>query len=193
MRLTLLFLLTSAVLMSASPAEAPVFEITTEESTIKFDVEASVAIVGKFDKWDAKLTFTSPELSTGVLDIKIQAASVDTGNGMKNRKLKSKDFFDVEHNPLITFHSTKVEQTGPNTVAFDGDFTIRGVTKQERLTLTLPRERTGVDTVNGTMAFDRKQFGMNSGIPFIKIADRVEVTVNLKAKRVSGARVNLKY
>ena len=192
MRLTLLFLLTSAVLMSASPAEDPVFEITTEESTIKFEVEASVAIVGKFDKWDAKLTFTSPELSTGVLDIKIQAASVDTGNGMKNRKLKSKDFFDVEHNPLITFHSTKVEQTGPNTVAFDGDFTIRGVTKQERLTLTLPRERTGVDTVNGTMAFDRKQFGMNSGIPFIKIADRVEVTVNLKAKRVSGARVNLK-
>ena len=192
MRLTLLFLLTSAVLMSASPAEAPVFEITREESTIKFDVEASVAIVGKFDKWDAELTFTSPELSTGVLDIKIQAASVDTGNGMKNRKLRSKDFFDVENNPLITFHSTKVEQTGPNTVAFDGDFTIRGVTKQERLTLTLPRERTGVDTVNGTMAFDRKQFGMNSGIPFIKIADRVEVTVNLKAKRVSGARVNLK-
>jgi polyisoprenoid-binding protein YceI len=192
LRLTLLFLLTSAVLMSARPAEAPVFEITREESTIKFDVEASVAIVGKFDKWDAKLTFKSPELSTGVLDIKIQAASVDTGNGMKNRKLKSKDFFDVEHNPLITFHSTKVEQTGPNTVAFDGDFTIRGVTKQERLTLTLPRERTGVDTVNGTMAFDRKQFGMNSGIPFIKIADRVEVTVNLKAKRVSGARVNLK-
>jgi polyisoprenoid-binding protein YceI len=192
MRLTLLFLLTSAVLMSASPAEAPVFEITTEESTIKFDVEASVAIVGKFDKWNAKLTFMSPELSTGVLDIEIQAASVDTGNGMKNRKLKSKDFFDVENNPLITFHSTKVEQTGPNTVAFDGDFTIRGVTKQERLTLTLPRERTGVDTVNGTMAFDRKQFGMNSGIPFIKIADRVEVTVNLKAKRVSGARVNLK-
>ena len=192
MRLTLLFLLTSAVLVSASPAEAPIFEITTEESTIKFDVEASVAIVGKFDKWDAKLTFTSPELSTGVLDIKIQAASVDTGNAIKNRKLKSKDFFDVEHNPLITFHSTKVEQTGPNTVAFDGNFTIRGVTKQERLTLTLPRERTGVDTVNGTMAFDRKQFGMNSGIPFIKIADRVEVTVNLKAKRVSGARVNLK-
>jgi polyisoprenoid-binding protein YceI len=192
LRLTLLFLLTSAVLMSARPAEAPVFEITREESTIKFDVEASVAIVGKFDKWDAELTFTSPELSTGVLDIKIQAASVDTGNGMKNRKLKSKDFFDVENNPLITFHSTKVEQTGPNTVAFDGDFTIRGVTKQERLTLTLPRERTGVDTVNGTMAFDRKQFGMNSGIPFIKIADRVEVTVNLKAKRVSGARVNLK-
>jgi polyisoprenoid-binding protein YceI len=30
---------------------------------------------------------------------------------MKDGKLKSKDFFDVENNPLITFHSTKVEQT----------------------------------------------------------------------------------
>ena len=114
MRLTLLFLLTSAVLMSASPAGGfYAFEITTEESTIKFEVEASVAIVGKFDKWDAKLTFTSPELSTGVLDIKIQAASVDTGNGMKNRKLKSKDFFDVEHNPLITFqlHKSRTDRS----------------------------------------------------------------------------------
>ena len=36
------------------------------------------------------------------------------------------------------------------------------------------------------MAFDRKEYGMNSGIPFIKIADRVEVSVDLKGKRVSG-------
>jgi hypothetical protein len=37
------------------------------------------------------------------------------------------------------------------------------------------------------MAFDRKDHGMNKGIPFIKIADRVEVTVDLKGKRVSGS------
>jgi hypothetical protein len=43
------------------------------------------------------------------------------------------------------------------------------------------------------MAFDRKQYGMNSGIPFIKIADRVEVSVNLKAKRVSGPPLALKH
>ena len=76
MRLTTLCLLASVVLPSASQAQAPVFEITPVESTMKFDVKASVAIVGKFDKWDATLTFTSPELSTAVLDIKIQAASV---------------------------------------------------------------------------------------------------------------------
>jgi hypothetical protein len=32
---------------------------------------------------------------------------------------------------------------------------------------------TGSGAITGTMAFDRKEFGMNRGIPFIKIADRV--------------------
>jgi hypothetical protein len=32
---------------------------------------------------------------------------------------------------------------------------------------------TGSGAITGTMAFARKEFGMNRGIPFIKIADRV--------------------
>jgi polyisoprenoid-binding protein YceI len=186
MRFTTLLLLASATLASAGPADAPVYEIVPAESTITFNVKASVAIAGKFDKWDASLTFASPDLSTAVLDIKIQAASVKTGSGMKDGKLKSKDFFDAAQDPLITFHSTKIEQTGPNTVAIDGDFTIRGVTKKEQLTFALDPNRGTSGTVSGTMAFDRKQYGMNSGIPFIKIADRVEVTVNLRLHRTSG-------
>jgi len=47
---------------------------------------------------------------------KIQAASVNTGSGMKDGKLKGKNFFDAEHDPLITFHSTKIVQTGPDTL-----------------------------------------------------------------------------
>ena len=135
-----LFLLTVTFFANPTRAQAPVFVITPVESTVKFDVEASVAIKGKFDKWDATLTFASPELSTAVLDIKIQASSVDTGSGMKNSKLKSKDFFDVETNPLITFHSKKAKLTSPTTIEFDGDFTIRGVTKQEKLTFTIPEK-----------------------------------------------------
>ena len=188
----MLCLLAGAVFPSVSRAQAPVFEVTPVESSINFDVESSVAIKGAFSKWDATLTFASPELSTGVLEIKIQADSVDTGSGMKNGKLKSKDFFDVKQNPLITFKSTKIVQTGPDTFEVDGDFTIRGVTKQEKLTLSITGKGTGSGTIKGVMAFDRKQYGMNSGIPFIKIADRVEVSVDLKAKRVSGPAVHQK-
>jgi len=112
---------------------------------------------------------------------------------MKNNKLKGKDFFNVKQNPDITFHSTKIVQTGPDSFEVDGDFSIRGVSKTEKLTLKVEGAGTGVGTIDGTMAFDRKQYGMNSGIPFIKIADRVEVTVKLKATRVSGPPVTLKH
>ena len=196
MRLSIFCILASILLTSTSRAQAadgvPVFKITPVESSIKFDVEASVAITGKFDKWDATLTFTSPDVSSGVLDIKIDADSVDTGSGMKNGKLKGKDFFDVKQSPYIMFHSKKIVQTGPDTFEVDGDFTIRGVSRAEKLTLKVEGAGTGAGTINGTMAFDRKQYGMNSGIPFIKIADRVEVTVKLKGVRVSGPPLALK-
>jgi len=186
MRLAILCLVASTVLPPLSRAQAPVFTITPEDSSIKFHVKASVDLTGTFEKWTATLTFTSPDVTTGVLDVKIQAASVNTGSGMKDGKLKSKDFFDVEHDPLITFHSTKVVQTGPETFDVQGTFTIRGVSKPETLTLTVSGKGTGSGAITGTMAFDRKDYGMNSGIPFIKIADRVEVNIDLHGKRVSG-------
>ena len=187
MRLFALCLLASALLPSLSRAqEAPVFAISQAGSSISFNVKASVAIQGTFDNWDATLTFTSTDVTTGVLAVNIQAASVDTGSGFKDSKLKSDDFFDVDQNPLITFTSTKIVQSGPNTFEVDGNFTIRGVTKPEKLTLAVSGQGTGSGVINGTMAFDRKDYGMNSGIPFIRIADRVEVTVSLTGTRVSG-------
>jgi polyisoprenoid-binding protein YceI len=185
-KLALLCLFVSVVIPSVSRAQAPVFAISQEDSSIRFNVKASVAIDGTFKKWNATLTYTSPDAATGVLDVKIQADSVDTGSGMKDGKLKGKDFFDAKENPLITFVSKKLVQTGPNTFDVQGDFTIRGVTRTETLTLTVSGKGTGSGTIQGTMAFDRKDYGMNSGIPFIRIADRVEVTVDLKVKRVSG-------
>ena len=197
LRLVVLFILLASVVLSSvtqaqGSAGVPVFEISQTGSTIQFAVKASIAIAGTFDKWNATLNFKSPDVTTAALDVEIQAASVHTGSGFKDSKLKSADFFDVENNPLITFKSTKVVQTGGNTFELDGNFTIRGVTKPEKLTLTVSGRGTGSGTIKGTMAFDRKDYGMNSGIPFIRIADRVEVTVDLKGKRVGGPPVVFK-
>src|SRR5215469_4025532 len=184
--LLLVFSLFCSVIHAQPSADVPLFKVDPENSTIKFSVKASVAIDGTFDKWTAALTFASTDPKSGNLDVKIQADSVNTGSGFKNDKLKSKDFFNVEQDPYITFKSTKVVPTGPHTFEVDGNFTIRGVTRAEKLTLTISGEGTGSGTIVGTMAFDRKEYGMNSGIPFIRIADRVEVSVDLKVKRVGG-------
>jgi polyisoprenoid-binding protein YceI len=195
MRLTGLFLaalfLFSFPARAQGPAGVPVVEVMppAEGFRITFSVEASVPIQGVFEKWNATLKFTSTDVTSGILDIKVDAASVNTGSALKDSKLKGKDFFDAKDNPYITFHSTKIEQTGPTTFNIPGTFTIRGVSKPETLSLTLTGKGTGTGSVKGSMAFDRKEYGMNSGIPFIKIADRVEVNVALQARQVSGPKL----
>jgi hypothetical protein len=84
-RFVFLCLFVSTVLCAARLADAPVFVVLPVNSWIKFDVDATVDIAGKFDKWDATLRFTSPDETTGVLEIKIQADSVDKRIGRPPR------------------------------------------------------------------------------------------------------------
>jgi polyisoprenoid-binding protein YceI len=179
------------IVPSVSRAEAPVFVIVPEGSTATFQVKASMPLQGRFDKWKSSLTFASPHVSTGVLEIKIDANSVHTGSGMKDGVLKSDKFFDVKNNPVISFRSTKISQTGPDTFAVTGNFTIRGVSKPETLVLKTTGRGTGAGAIDGTMSFNRKDYGINSGVPFVKIADSVGVAVHLKVKRTSGPPITL--
>src|SRR5271168_1041511 len=197
MRLTIFSLFMSILFSPLASAQTPggsgvpVFEVTPIHSTIKFYVKASVAIAGKFDKWDAKLAFQTPDVSTGSLEITIQADSVDTGSGMKNGKLKGKDFFDVEHNPTITFQSTKIVLTSHDHFEVDGNLTIRGISNPEKLTLIVSNKETHLGEIDGKMIFDRKNYGMNKGIPFISIADHVEINFHLKIKHVGGPKLDV--
>jgi polyisoprenoid-binding protein YceI len=156
------------------------------ESSVRFSVKSSIALAGRFDKWNATLIFPSDDVTSGALHIFIEAATVDTGSGMKNGKLKGKDFFDVEHYPSITFRSTKVVQTSPTTFDVDGNFSIRGVTRLEKLKLTVPENRASEDAIQGVLIFNRKDYGMRKGIPFVRIEDHVEVKIRLKLHQVSG-------
>ena len=171
---------------SSYAQEVPTYEVTPTESSIKFGVESSVSIKGIFEKWNTSIQFSSRDVRSATLDIEIEAGSVNTGSHMKDNKLKGKDFFNAKESPLITFKSTKIVQSGPNTFDVEGDFTIRGVTKTEKLTFTSEGKGSPSGSLDGTMAFDRKDYGMTSGIPFIRIANRVEVNVRLKWRQISG-------
>jgi polyisoprenoid-binding protein YceI len=106
--LTTLFVFTTfEKAQTQAPAGVPVFKVKVSPvgSRITFHVDASSKIDGTFNKWDASLTFPSTDVSTAVLDIEIQAASVDTGSGIKNKTLEGKDFFDMDK--LLESHSRR--------------------------------------------------------------------------------------
>jgi polyisoprenoid-binding protein YceI len=177
---------------SVSFAAAPVFAITQAGSSVTFHVNASMPVQGRFDRWKGTLTFGSPDVSTGLFQVKVDAASINTGNGIEDGALKSDKFFDVKNNPVISFRSTRITQTGPNTFAVAGVFMVRGVSKPQTLALTTTGRGGTSGEIKGTMAFDRRDYGMNSGIPLVRIANHVDVAIDLKVRRVSGPPLALK-
>ena len=179
-------LIVLAAPIASNAQTAPTFAVMVDQSTVKFFVKASVSVSGTFASWNARLTFAADDPTTGVLDIKIRADSVNTGSGLKDRKMKGDDFFAADKYPLIGFRSTKIVKSAANTYEVDGDFTIRGVTKPEKLTLTVMGAGTASGTISGTMAFNRKDYGINGQIPLVRIADEVDVTMDLKVTRTSG-------
>lgn len=189
----LCLILTLLPVGAQTPAvSAPVFAIAPDDGKVSFYVKSSVKLTGVFGQWNATLKCASTDPSSCALDLEVQAASVSTGSSMKDNKLKGKDFFSVNTDPVITFKSTKVSQQGPNTFDVAGIFTIRGVSRPETLTMTVTRDGPAEGQIKGQMAFDRREYGMTSNIPFIKVADRVEVNVDLKVKRVGGPPLDLK-
>jgi polyisoprenoid-binding protein YceI len=175
----------SSITQAQSSESAPVFKITPVSSKVTFYVKASVKLEGTFEKWDSTLVCTSTDASTCVLDIKIQADSVNSGSTSKDNKLKGEHCFDVKKNPYITFHSTKITQTSPNTFDVAGTFTLRGISKPEALTFTVNRDAGGATgEIKGILTIDRNDFGLGGGIKFVTIADRVDVTIDFRAERV---------
>jgi polyisoprenoid-binding protein YceI len=88
---------------------------------------AEVATTGDIDP-------QHPEESS--VEATIQARSVRTNNEVRDNDLRSEHFLDVEHYPLITFKSTRVENAGEDRYRLTGDLTIKGNSRPVTLEVT---------------------------------------------------------
>lgn len=86
-------------------------------------------VKGEFTGVEGTIEGDPENLSNAKVDIKIDNASINTGNEDRDNHLKSEDFFNVEKNPSITFSSTKITETGSNEYDVTGDVTVKGITK----------------------------------------------------------------
>jgi polyisoprenoid-binding protein YceI len=107
------------------------------------------SVRGRFDDFAGTLEIAHPVERSSVTAV-IQSASIDTNQKMRDDHLRSKDFLDVEHNPVITYRSTGLAQLSEERWALDGELTLNGVTRPVQLDLTYLG--TGPDAWGGTRA-----------------------------------------
>src|SRR5207247_10137134 len=85
---------------------------------------------GEFHNVTETIAWHDQDITKSVVDVTIDATTVDTREPKRNDHLKSPDFFDVAKYPTITFKSKKVEQVAQSKLKITGDLTIHGVTKE---------------------------------------------------------------
>ena len=173
----------SALLCLPSRAQVPVFQVTPIQSSVQFNTKSSRPLTGNFDKWNATLTFASRDPTSAVFQVEIHTVSVHCSNSKNEDEMKSTDLLNVAQDPIISFKSNKVVQTGKTTYDLVGTFTMRGVSKPATLKLVIADQGGGSGYIQGIVPFDLKDYGMTSTK---KIDEHGEVDLNLKAEQVSG-------
>jgi polyisoprenoid-binding protein YceI len=81
----------------------------------------------KIRDFDLDLDLDNPEASS--VRVSLDAASIDTGQQMRDDHLRSADFLKADEFPTIDFVSTRIVRTGDDTGDLHGELTIRGVTR----------------------------------------------------------------
>jgi len=91
------------------------------------------SVHGEFDQIGGSVEFDPQDLQRSSVDVKIDAASINTREPQRDAHLKSPDFLDVEKYPYLVFKSKRVEAADATHGRLVGDLTIRDVTREVAL------------------------------------------------------------
>lgn len=133
------------------------FKPTDQGSTVEFHIKNfGFNTKGSFTGLDGKIKFDPANAGASSFDVSIDAATVNTDNGMRDGHLKKESYFDVEKYPRISLVSTSVAGSGGN-YTFNGKLTIKGKTKEVSFPFTAAQQ--GDDYIfKGSFTINRRDF-----------------------------------
>ncbi|MDQ6812201.1 MAG: YceI family protein [Bacteroidota bacterium] len=116
----------------ANPADmAGKWVIDKPHSNVKFTVTHLVVseVEGNFKLFDGSMENSKNDFSDAKINFAVDVNSLSTDNDMRDKHLKSDDFFNAEKFPAMKFQSTSFTPSGGNKYKLAGNLTIRDVTK----------------------------------------------------------------
>jgi polyisoprenoid-binding protein YceI len=151
----------------------------TVHSRVAFEVSYAVATFsGEVPEFEASL-------ENGKLTGAAQIASITTKEENLQAHLLSPEFFDAERHPEVRFEASNVKRDGEN-VTFDGEITIKGITKPATISGTIVGptvDHFGANRVGLKLetTIDRTEFDMKWNMPLPNGEPALSNQVTLKA------------
>ena len=188
----------AAVLAVPGHAATSTWQIDPNHSSAQFAVRhlAISTVRGAFTKVSGTVQLDDTDIAKSVVDVTIDAASVDTRVADRDKDLRSDHFFDVNKYPTITFKSKKVEQAGAGKLKITGDLTIHGTTKEVVLDVEGPTPAVKDPWGNqrsaatATTKVNRQDFGVkwnatmdNGGVV---VGDDVNITIDVEMVKAAA-------
>lgn len=160
--------LTSAVIEENAPTGT--WHIDPLHSSVEFVARhlGFVRVRGRFTDVEGTVHITDPAEESSA-EVRIATATVTTGVPMRDRHLRSPEFLDSEHHPIMEFRGRTVHRQADHW-SMEGDLTIAGTTRSVTLTGEFLGEDIFPFTGGRRLGFtaraqiDRREFGV-SGLP----------------------------
>jgi polyisoprenoid-binding protein YceI len=151
------------IIKSEERAVAPArWSVDSDETSVAFAVKTFwglTTVRGRFDRFGGSYE-VGPDGTQ--IELTIDADSLDTGNRLRDKHLRSTDFFGVAEHPQVRFTSTRVRDAGDGTLHVEGDLEAAGKVVPLDFDATVKEVDDGLE-VETTATVDQWQFGMSSG------------------------------
>lgn len=147
-------------------------------SSVKFVIKnLGLNVDGSFKGLNGKIIFNPESIAGSSFNVNVDAASINTGNGLRDGHLKKEDYFDVAKYPAINFVSTKITAAGKTgEYNMEGIFTIKGISKSVSFPFTVTAVTNGI-VFRGQFKINRRDFNVG-GKSWI-LSDDVAVSLNI--------------
>jgi polyisoprenoid-binding protein YceI len=154
--------------------------VDPQASHARFLAGAFVGLVqtpGRFRSLSGELV-VGPAHAVGALAI--DASSIDTGNRMRDRHLRSRGFFHVKRYPEVRYEVHSISSHDPGRGRIEGELLVAGTRTPIPLDVTLHAPTEGVIELACRTEVDRVAVGVRGSRGMVPRAVQLEITVTLR-------------
>ncbi len=147
---------------TAAAKGTPARYVQAKGATLTFAfVQAGAENQGAFREFATELHYDASQLAASSLKVTVQIASLDTQDRDRDTELQGADLFDAKKYPTAQFVASSFAK-GARGVEAVGKLTLRGVTHDLRLPLSIQSTATGVE-LSGETTIKRLDYGVGQG------------------------------